>query len=249
MIRLERIRKRFGGTEVLRGVSLAVRTGATLALLGPSGVGKSVLLKTIIGLLEPDDGEIWVDDIELTNAPARAADAVRGTMGYVFQYSALFDSLTVGENILLGADDAGWHPDSPTARARLKECLRWVNLDPEIATRYPNELSGGMQKRVAVARAIAGEQKYLLYDEPTSGLDPLNAENIAGLICRLRSELGVTSIVVTHDFELAKYVADQVAILDGGRIVADVPAPALDALDHPMVRAFRHRPSRVECVV
>jgi phospholipid/cholesterol/gamma-HCH transport system ATP-binding protein len=249
MIRLERIRKRFGGTEVLRGVSLAVRTGATLALLGPSGAGKSVLLKTIIGLLEPDEGEVWVDDLELTSAPTRLADAVRGTMGYVFQYSALFDSLTVGENILLGVDDAGWHPDAPAARARLKECLRWVNLDPELVTRYPNELSGGMQKRVAVARAIVGPQKYLLYDEPTSGLDPLNAENIAGLICRLRKELGVTSIVVTHDFELAKYVGDQVAILDGGRIVADVPAPALDALDHPMVRAFRHRPSRVECVV
>jgi len=249
MIRLERIRKRFGAHEVLRGVSLSVRTGSTLALLGPSGVGKSVLLKTTIGLLEPDEGEIWVEGVELTSAPARAADAVRGTMGYVFQYSALFDSLTVGENVLLGLDEAEWHPDSPAARARLKECLRWVNLDPAIATQYPGELSGGMQKRVAVARAIVGEQRYLLYDEPTSGLDPLNAENIAGLICRLRRDLGVTSIVVTHDFELAKSVGDQVAILDGGRIVADVPAPALDALDHPMVRAFRHRPHRVECVV
>ncbi|HEU4647717.1 MAG TPA: ATP-binding cassette domain-containing protein [Gemmatimonadales bacterium] len=249
MIRIERIRKRFGGHEVLRGVSLAVRTGATLALLGPSGVGKSVLLKTIIGLQEPDEGEVWVDGIELTRAPARVAEMVRGTMGYVFQYSALFDSLTVGENILLGLDDANWRPESSAARERLKECLRWVNLDPEVAEQYPGELSGGMQKRVAVARAIVGDQKFLLYDEPTSGLDPLNAENIAGLICRLRKELGVTSIVVTHDLELAKYVGDHVAILDGGRIVADVPAPALDALDHPMVRAFRHRPGRVECVV
>lgn len=249
MIRIERIRKRFGGHEVLRGVSLAVRTGATLALLGPSGVGKSVLLKIIIGLQEPDEGEIWVDDIELTSAPARLAEMVRGSMGYVFQYSALFDSLTVGENILLGLDDAKWRPESPAARERLKECLRWVHLDPEVAEQYPGELSGGMQKRVAVARAIVGDQKYLLYDEPTSGLDPLNAENIAGLICRLRKELGVTSIVVTHDFELAKYVGDQVAILDGGRIVADVPAPALDALDHPLVHAFRRRPGRVEYVV
>jgi phospholipid/cholesterol/gamma-HCH transport system ATP-binding protein len=248
MIRLERVRKRFGGHEVLRGVSFSVRAGCTLALLGPSGIGKSVLLKTIIGLLEPDDGEIWVGGVELTGAPARAAQAIRGTMGYVFQYSALFDSLTVAENILLGLDEEGWQPDSPAARARLQECLRWVNLGPEIASRYPAELSGGMQKRVAIARAIVADQRYVLYDEPTSGLDPLNAENIARLICRLQGDRGVTSIVVTHDFELAKSVGDQVAILDGGRIVADVPALALDALDHPMVRAFHHRPNLVEFV-
>jgi phospholipid/cholesterol/gamma-HCH transport system ATP-binding protein len=239
MIRLDRVRKRFGAHEVLRGVSLSVRAGSTLALLGPSGVGKSVLLKTIIGLLEPDDGEIWVGDVELTGAPVRAAEAVRRTMGYVFQYSALFDSLTVAENILLGLDERRWRPDAPATLARLEECLRWVNLGPEIGFRYPAELSGGMQKRVAIARAIVAEQRYLLYDEPTSGLDPLNAENVAHLIRRLQRERGVTSIVVTHDFELAKYVGDEVAILDGGRIVADVPTPALDALDHPMVRASR----------
>jgi phospholipid/cholesterol/gamma-HCH transport system ATP-binding protein len=170
-------------------------------------------------------------------------------MGYVFQYSALFDSLTVAENILLGLDERRWRPDSPATWARLQECLRWVNLRPEIASLYPEELSGGMQKRVAIARAIVAEQRYLLYDEPTAGLDPLNAENIAGLIRRLQRDLGVTSIVVTHDFELAKYVGDQAAILDGGRIVADVPAPALEALDHPMVQAFRHRPERVDFVV
>jgi phospholipid/cholesterol/gamma-HCH transport system ATP-binding protein len=248
MIRLERVRKRFGAHEVLRGVTLSVRAGSTLALLGPSGVGKSVLLKTLIGLLEPDDGEIWVGDLELGGASREAAESVRRTMGYVFQYSALFDSLTVAENILLGLDDRAWRPESPASRARLQECLRWVKLAPEVAPQYPAELSGGMQKRVAIARAIVAEQRYLLYDEPTAGLDPLNAENIARLIRRLQRELGVTSIVVTHDFELAKHVGDQVAILDGGRIVADVPAPALDALDHPMVRAFRHWHQRAEVV-
>jgi phospholipid/cholesterol/gamma-HCH transport system ATP-binding protein len=170
-------------------------------------------------------------------------------MGYVFQYSALFDSLTVAENVLLGLDERRWREDSPAARARLQQCLEWVNLGPEVASLYPAELSGGMQKRVAIARAIVSEQRYLLYDEPTAGLDPLNAENIAGLIRRLQRDRGVTSIVVTHDFELAKYVGDQAAILDGGRIVADVPAAALDALDHPLVRAFRHRPERIEFVV
>ena len=249
MIRLERVRKRFGAHEVLRDVSFSVRSGRTLALLGPSGVGKSVLLKTVIGLLEPDEGEVWVGDVELTGAPERAAEAVRREMGYVFQYSALFDSLTVAENILLGLDERRWRPDAPATRARLQECLRWVNLRPEIASLYPAELSGGMQKRVAIARAIVAEQRYLLYDEPTAGLDPLNAENIAGLIRRLQRDLGVTSIVVTHDFELVRYVGDQAAILDGGRIVADVPAPALEALDHPMVQAFRHRPERIDNVV
>jgi phospholipid/cholesterol/gamma-HCH transport system ATP-binding protein len=249
MIRLERVRKRFGAHEVLRGVNLSIRAGSTLALLGPSGVGKSVLLKTVIGLVEPDEGEIWVGEVELTGARERVAQAVRREMGYVFQYSALFDSLTVAENILLGLDERRSRADSPATRARLQECLRWVNLGPEVASRYPAELSGGMQKRVAIARAIVGEQRYLLYDEPTAGLDPVNVENIAGLIRRLQGDLGVTSIVVTHDFELAKHVGDQVAILDGGRIVADVPALALESLDHPMVRAFRHSPERIDVAV
>ena len=135
MIRLERIRKRFGPHEVLRGVSLPVPPGRTLALLGPSGVGKSVLLKIVIGLLEPDNGEIWVGGVELTGARPRIADAIRRTMGYVFQYSALFDSLTVAENIALGLDESHWPPDSTATRARLLECLRWVNLGPEVASR------------------------------------------------------------------------------------------------------------------
>jgi phospholipid/cholesterol/gamma-HCH transport system ATP-binding protein len=170
-------------------------------------------------------------------------------MGYVFQNSALFDSLTVAENILLGLSERHWRADSPATRARLRECMEWVNLRPEVASRYPAELSGGMQKRVAIARAIVAEQRYLLYDEPTAGLDPVNVENIAGLIRRLQKDRGVTSIVVTHDFELAEHVGDQVAILDGGRIVADVPALALESLDHPMVRAFRHRPEPVGVAV
>jgi phospholipid/cholesterol/gamma-HCH transport system ATP-binding protein len=249
MIRLERVSKRFGGQEVLRGVSLSIRAGGTLVLLGPSGVGKSVLLKTIIGLVEPDDGEIWVGGVELTGAPERVAQGIRRQMGYVFQYSALFDSLTVAENILLGLDERRWRANSLATRVRLQECLEWVNLRPEIASRYPAELSGGMQKRVAIARAIVAEQRYLLYDEPTSGLDPVNVERIAGLIRRLQGDRGVTSIVVTHDFELAKHVGDQVAILDGGRIVADVPALALESLDHPMVRAFHHQAERVDVAV
>jgi phospholipid/cholesterol/gamma-HCH transport system ATP-binding protein len=243
MIRLERVRKWFGAHEVLRGVSLTVPRGRTLVLLGPSGAGKSVLLKTVIGLLEPDDGEIWVDGVELTGADEHAAAAVRRTMGYVFQYSALFDSLTVGENVLLGLDDRRCRPDSAAARARLQECLRWVNLRTEVLERYPAELSGGMQKRVAVARAIAAEPRFLLYDEPTAGLDPVNAANIAALVRRLQEELGVTGVVVTHDLELARAVGDEVAILDGGRIVADVPAAALDAVSHPMLRAHGRRPA------
>lgn len=247
MIRVERIRKRFDAREVLRGISFSVPAGRTVVLLGPSGAGKSVLLKTMVGLLRPDEGEVWIDGVPLVGGPEPAAAEVRRRVGFVFQSSALFDSLTVAENILLGLDGDGLGGDR-RGRARVLECLRWVNLEPEIAAKHPAELSGGMQKRVAIARAIAGEQRYLLYDEPTAGLDPANAETVAELIRRLQGELGVTTVAVTHDLDLARHVADSVLLLDGGELVAETPAAALEALDHPMVRAFHRRRPRLEHV-
>ncbi len=248
MIRVERIRKRFDAREVLRGISFSVPAGRTVVLLGPSGAGKSVLLKTMVGLLRPDDGEVWIDGVPLVGGPEPAAAEVRRRVGFVFQSSALFDSLTVAENILLGLDGDGLGGDPRRGRARVLECLRWVNLEPEIAAKHPAELSGGMQKRVAIARAIAGEQRYLLYDEPTAGLDPANAETVAELIRRLQGELGVTTVAVTHDLDLARHVADSVLLLDGGELVAETPVAALEALDHSMVRAFHRRRPRLEHV-
>lgn len=248
MIRVERLWKRFGTQEVLRGISFAVPRGVTTVVLGPSGAGKSVLLKAMVGLIEPDSGEVWVDGTALVGAREGVLEAVRRRIGFVFQYSALFDSLSVEENVQLGLDDGGSRSDAPPGPARVLDCLRAVNLEPQVAWRYPAELSGGMQKRVAIARAIAGRQRYLLYDEPTAGLDPVNAEIIAGLIRRLQAELGVTSMIVTHDLDLARRVGDTILLLDGGSICAEVPAAALAGVDHPLVRAFLRREPMLDIV-
>ncbi|MBI2538130.1 MAG: ATP-binding cassette domain-containing protein, partial [Gemmatimonadetes bacterium] len=209
MIEFDGVSKRFGSQEVLRGLTLRVPTGSSLALLGPSGAGKSVLLKTVIGLIEPDEGDVRVGGRSVVHDDARGLPAVRRQVGYIFQSSALFDSLTVEENVLFGLDDQVWRAKPQWCRQRVEQCMRWVNLEPEAAAKYPAELSGGMQKRVAIARAIAGEQRYLLCDEPTTGLDPMNAGLIAELLRRLQRQLGATTIVVTHDLTLARFVTDR----------------------------------------
>jgi phospholipid/cholesterol/gamma-HCH transport system ATP-binding protein len=240
-IRVDHVSHSFGTQEVLRDVSLVVPTGRTVVLLGPSGVGKSVLLKIVAGLLGPDQGDVWIDNVSIFTASERAVAGVRRNLGLVFQSSALFDSLTVGENILFGLQDGLGRALSPELRAQVEERLAWVNLDPDVIGKYPGELSGGMQKRVAIARAIAGGQRSVLYDEPTSGLDPLNSDTVAQLIRQLQRELGVTSLVVTHDLELTATVADTVALLDRGKIQAEVPVSRLKTLDHPLVQARRPR--------
>jgi phospholipid/cholesterol/gamma-HCH transport system ATP-binding protein len=245
-IQIDHVTKRFGSQAVLRSVSLTVPGERTLVLLGPSGAGKSVLLKIVAGLLEPEEGDVLVDGASIFDAPERTVATVRRRMGLVFQYSALFDSLTAAENIQFGLDDGLARAPSAKLRARVEETMSWVNLEPEAAAKYPGELSGGMQKRLAIARAIAGGQRYVLYDEPTAGLDPVNAEAVAQLIRRLQHELGVTSLVVTHDLDLAGRVADTVALLDGGRIQIEVPARYLDSIDHPLIQVRRRaRPLHV----
>ncbi len=241
MIVLRGVRKRFGEQVVLDGVDFEVREGETVALLGPSGTGKSVLLKHINGLIRPDAGTVLVDDLDVGHLPRRALAELRTRIGYVFQNGALFDSMNVFENVRLGLSDERKYNDADYCRDRVAECLRLVNLAPETAKKFPAQLSGGMRKRVGIARAIAGAPKYLLYDEPTSGLDPVNADVIDDLVKRLDRELGVTSVMVTHDVRGAFRVADRLALLSDGVIVLQGSPEEFRESEHPKVKAFLER--------
>ncbi len=235
MIRAEALEKAFGPLVVLRGVSLTVETGETVAVLGRSGTGKSVFLKHVAGLLEPDAGSVWVGEERVTGASPRAVRALRLRMGYVFQAGALFDSMTVGENVVLPLRRRGVPPAEASERAAAT--LEKVGLAGQEA-RYPAELSGGMRKRAAVARAVVAEPEYLLYDEPTTGLDPVTTAVIDELVVRLKEELRATSIVVTHDLRSAFRVADRVVMLHEGGIRASGTPAELEASEDPVVRAF-----------
>jgi phospholipid/cholesterol/gamma-HCH transport system ATP-binding protein len=241
MIEVHGVVKRFGKQTVLNGVEFEVREGETVALLGPSGTGKSVLLKTIIGLIKPDQGTVIVDGKDVCRLSRKELSDLRSHIGYVFQNGALFDSMTVFENVRLGITDQDKYQDLDYVRERIAECIRLVNLPADTVEKYPAQLSGGMRKRVGIARAIAGSPKYLLYDEPTSGLDPVNADIIDGLVQRLDRELGVTSVMVTHDVRGAFRVADRLALLSDGKIVMQgTPQEFLDS-HNPKVREFLER--------
>lgn len=241
MIELRGVRKQFGQQVVLDGVDFNVQEGETVALLGPSGTGKSVLLKTLIGLIRPDAGTVVVDDRDVTRLTRRQLAGLRSRIGYVFQNGALFDSMNVFENVRLGITDETRYRNLEYCRGRVLETLRLVNLAPEVMEKYPAQLSGGMRKRVGIARAIAGSPKYILYDEPTSGLDPVNADVIDQLVRRLDNELNVTSVMVTHDVRGAFRVANRLALLTGGRIVQQgTPEEFLRSRD-PKVQEFLER--------
>jgi phospholipid/cholesterol/gamma-HCH transport system ATP-binding protein len=242
MIRYRSIYKAFD-TPVLRGVDLTVETGEQFALFGPSGTGKSVLLKTTLGLIIPDRGDVEIDGMAVFHGSAEALDVVRKKAGYVFQYAALFDSLNVHENVVMGL------PEIELARMSKKDVARkvWdalelVNLEPrEVLAKIPAELSGGMKKRVGIARAIVGRPEILLWDEPTTGLDPINTAAIERLIHRLSSELEVTSVLVTHDIEGGLEIADRVGMLEGG-VLRFVGTPEeFRQCPDPVVRAFVDR--------
>ena len=242
MIELRGVKKRFGAQVILDGVDFDVREGETVALLGPSGTGKSVLLKTIIGLITPDAGHVIVDGKDVPTLKRDELSELRKTIGYVFQNGALFDSMNVFENVRLGIVDEKKFKDEAYAKERVTQCIKLVNLQPDVVLpKFPSELSGGMRKRVGIARAIAGEPKYLLYDEPTSGLDPVNSDIIDALVQRLDQELGVTSVMVTHDVRGAFRTADRLALLTGGRIVQQGTQEEFLKSNNPKVQEFLER--------
>jgi phospholipid/cholesterol/gamma-HCH transport system ATP-binding protein len=228
--------KAFGGKPVLRGVDLAIGAGETTVILGGSGSGKSVCMKHMVGLLRADAGTVRVLGRDVTLLSERGWTSVRRDFGMVFQSAALFDSLPVYENVAYPIREHERWPESRVAE-RVAWCLQAVGL-AGVEKLLPAELSGGMRKRVGVARAIALAPKIILYDEPTTGLDPANSRRIGELIQRLQRELGATSVVVTHDLELAFAIADRIALLKSGRIVLEGPAAELRGGDHPALREF-----------
>lgn len=218
MIKVVNLYKYFKDRLILNNINFEVNKGETLVIIGGSGSGKSTLLKLLIGLLRPDEGQIFIDNNEISRLKEDELDKVRLNMGMVFQYSALFDSMTVGDNVSFGLRE---HSKLSTKEIKeiVEEKLKLVGLSG-FANYMPNELSGGMKKRVSLARAIAFEPKILLYDEPSSGLDPITSAKIDELIVQMQKLLGVTSIVVTHDMKSAFYIADRIAMLYQGEMIA-----------------------------
>jgi len=216
MIAVRGLTKKIGRQEILRGVDLDVPVGGTLAIIGRSGGGKTVLLKHLIGLLQPNAGEIWVEGQNITGMSERELASIRQRVGILFQGAALFDSMTVEENVAFPLREAG-ERNPETLRAKVSEMLEVVGLEGQ-EKKMPVSLSGGMKKRVGLARSIIRRPSCILYDEPTSGLDPVVSDSINHLIRRLQQRFGVTSIVVTHDMKSAFQVADYIAYLHEGRV-------------------------------
>jgi len=236
IIRLVKVSKSFDSLVVLDEVDLEIEPGRTTVVIGPSGCGKSVLLKHIVGLLRPDSGKVFFRDQEVSALSERRLVNVRRRMGFLFQGSALFDSMTVEENICFPMVEHGVGTPS-RRRERCKKVLSLVGLDG-LQHRYPEELSGGQKKRVAVARAIALEPEVILYDEPTTGLDPIRADLINELILRLQAALGTTAVVVTHDMASACKVGDRVVMLHEGRFIVDTSPDKLRDVDDEVVARF-----------
>jgi phospholipid/cholesterol/gamma-HCH transport system ATP-binding protein len=236
MIELRGIRKSLGEQEVLRGVELDVRTGETLVIIGRSGCGKTVLLKHLIGLMSPDAGSITIDGLDCTRLPRRELNELRKRFGMVFQGSALFDSMTVAGNVGLGLREHTSMTDGEIEEV-VRDRLCMVGL-VGVDNLRPAELSGGMKKRVGLARALAMDPEYILYDEPTTGLDPITADLINELIRQLQSSLSITSVAVTHDMTSAYKIADRIAMLYEGKIIFAGTTEEIRATDQPVVRQF-----------
>ena len=236
MIEIKQVDKSFGDKQVLKNVSLRVEDGETMALIGGSGSGKSTMLRLMIGLDRPTAGEIWIDGTEITQLSEEELDEVRLSMGMVFQYSALFDSMTVRDNVAFGLREHTDY-DEEEIQEIVREKLSLVGL-PGSEDMMPGELSGGMKKRVGLARALAFGPSIIFYDEPDSGLDPVMTRKIDDLIIETQKKLGVTSIVVTHDMESACLVANRIAMLYQGEIIAMEKTEDFRRLKDPRIREF-----------
>ncbi len=235
MITLSNLHKAFGANKVLRGIDLNVPKGTSTVVIGGSGTGKSILIKCILGLVEPDSGVITVDGVDVTTQPR---DAFLARFGMLFQGGALFDSLPVWQNVAFRLLRGSLKRPKTEAKEIAIEKLRRVGLAPDVADRFPAELSGGMQKRVSLARAIAAEPEIIFFDEPTTGLDPIMSGVINDLIREIVAEIGATTITITHDMTSVRAIADQVAMLHAGKIRWAGPIGDLDTTDDPFVRQF-----------
>jgi phospholipid/cholesterol/gamma-HCH transport system ATP-binding protein len=238
-IRLRNVRKSFGEKLVLDGIDLDIMPGTSTVVIGGSGSGKSVLLKCILGLLEPDAGTIEIDGADILALPHREQEAVRSRIGMLFQNGALFDSLPVWENVVFGllAQRRLRRPEGPVHAA---EFLAQVGLAASVGDLYPAELSGGMQKRVALARAIAARPDIMFFDEPTTGLDPIMGAVIDGLVVDCVKQLGGTAVAITHDMASARRIGDAAAMIHRGRIIWSGPASDLMDSGNPVVDQFTH---------
>ncbi len=236
LIRLNNLHKRFGRLVVLDGVNLTIERGQSVVIIGASGSGKSVLLKHIVGLLKPDEGEVWYEDTRVDTLPERKLMEIRRHFGFLFQMGALFDSLNVFDNIAFPiTEHTQKRPDEVASVVNQK--LSLIGL-PDVGKKMPAELSGGQRKRVALARAIALNPDVILYDEPTTGLDPIRSDVINELILKLKREMQITSIVVTHDMNSAFKVGDRIVMLYEGKIVFDGSPKQIQSETNPIVRRF-----------
>jgi phospholipid/cholesterol/gamma-HCH transport system ATP-binding protein len=236
VIEIRDVTKSFGDRPVLKGVNLDVHRGKTRVILGLSGSGKTVLMKHMIGLLRPDSGAVIVDGEDITKLDRKKLIEVRRKFGMVFQQAALFDSMTVGDNVAFPLREHTTLDEAEIAK-RVKEKLELVEL-PGIEHKFPSELSGGMRKRVGLARAVVLEPQVVLYDEPTTGLDPITTENVDQMIKGAASRLRVTSVVISHDVGSALNIADDIAVIHEGVIVEDCPASEIRQSEHPFVKKF-----------
>jgi len=239
ILELSEVEKSFGSNHVLRGVNIDVAPGRSLVVLGGSGSGKSVMLKNALGLMTPDAGVIRFDGVDVTHDQGRAREEMRGRIGMLFQSGALFDSLSIWQNVafrLINSD----RMRRTEAKDRAIEALRKVRLGPQVADLYPAELSGGMQKRVALARAIISKPDLIFFDEPTTGLDPITADAINDLIIEQVKALGAAAVSITHDMASARKIADEIAMLFEGQIIWRGPATEIDTSGNDHVDQFVH---------
>jgi phospholipid/cholesterol/gamma-HCH transport system ATP-binding protein len=237
ILKIEKLYKAFGDKKVLSGVDLEIPEKSICSVVGQSGTGKSVLLKCILGMITPDSGKVWFKDVELTSLSHDALINIRKHFGYAFQNAALFDSMTVGENLEFPLREVLQLKSKTKIRKRVAEILDWIEL-PGIEHMHPSDLSGGMRKRVGVARALMLQPEVLFFDEPTTGLDPVLSETIMNLVLRVNKELGVTCLLITHDIPAAFRISDRIAFLHKGQIVADGTPKEVSLSEKDIVQEF-----------